>query len=90
VRLRRWLERGGYDAGRVEIAAALLTAAAAGRIYPDATGHQAADVHPGALVGEPAVFCGVASTRGRWPPHGWPKNSEPRRHAPGRRGCSNR
>ena len=46
------VERGRQGAGRVELAAALLTAAAAGRIYPDAAGHQAADVHPGALVGE--------------------------------------
>jgi hypothetical protein len=69
VRLRRRLERGRYGAGRVELATALVTAVAAGRIYPDAAGHQAADVHPGGLVGEPAVFCGVASTRGRWPPH---------------------
>jgi len=46
------VERGRYGAGRVELAAALLTAAAAGRIYPDAATNQAADVHPGALVGE--------------------------------------
>ncbi len=46
------VERGRQGAGRVELAAALLTAAAAGRIYPDAASHQAADVHPGALVGE--------------------------------------
>ena len=39
-------------AARVELSATLLTAAAAGRIYPDAASHQAADVHPGALVGE--------------------------------------
>ena len=46
------VERGRHGAGRVELAAALLTAAAAGRIYPDAASHQAADVHPGALAGE--------------------------------------
>ena len=46
------VERGRHGAGRVELAAALLTAAAAGRIYPDAPTNQAADVHPGALVGE--------------------------------------
>ena len=46
------VERGRRGAGRVELAAALLTAAAVGRIYPDAASHQAADVHPGALVGE--------------------------------------
>ena len=46
------VERGRHGAGRVELAAALLTAAAAGRIYPDAATDQAADVHPGALVGE--------------------------------------
>jgi len=36
----------------VELAAALLTAAAAGRVYLDAATHQAADVHPAALMGE--------------------------------------
>ena len=36
----------------MELAAALLTAAAAGRIYPDAATRQVADVDPGALVGE--------------------------------------
>jgi LuxR family maltose regulon positive regulatory protein len=46
------VERGRHGAGRVELAAALLTAAAAGRIYPDAASPQAAGVHPGALVGE--------------------------------------
>ena len=46
------VERGRHGGGRVELAAALLTAAAAGRIYPDAATDQAADVHPGALVGE--------------------------------------
>ena len=34
-------------AGRVELAAAPLTPATAGRIYPDAATDQAADVHPG-------------------------------------------
>ena len=43
---------GRNGAGRVELAAALLTAAAAGRIYPDAAGDPSADVHPEALVGE--------------------------------------
>ena len=46
------VERGRHGAGRVELAAALLTAAAASRIYPDAATDQAADVHPGALVAE--------------------------------------
>ena len=46
------IERGRGGAGRVELAAALLTAAAAGRIYPEAASHQAGDVDPGALVGE--------------------------------------
>ncbi len=46
------VERGRHGAGRVELAAALLTAAAADRIYPDAATDQAADVHPGTLVGE--------------------------------------
>ena len=46
------VERGRRGAGRVELSAALLTAAAAGRIYPDAASHQAAGVHPAALVGE--------------------------------------
>ena len=46
------VERGRHGAGRVELAAALLIAAAAGRIYLDAATHQTADVHPGALVGE--------------------------------------
>ena len=46
------VERGRHGGGRVELAAALLTAAAAGRIYPDAATDQAADVHLGALVGE--------------------------------------
>ena len=49
---RTAVERGRHGAGRVELAAALLTAAAAGRIYPDAATDQAADVHPAALVGE--------------------------------------
>ena len=39
-------------AGRVELAAALLTAAAAGRIYSDASGYQTDGAPPGALVGE--------------------------------------
>jgi LuxR family transcriptional regulator, maltose regulon positive regulatory protein len=46
------VERGRRGAGRVELAAALLTAAAAGRVYPDAASHQAAEVDPAALVGE--------------------------------------
>jgi LuxR family transcriptional regulator, maltose regulon positive regulatory protein len=46
------VERGRRGAGRVELAAALLTAAAAGRIYPDGASDQAGDVRPGALVGE--------------------------------------
>jgi LuxR family maltose regulon positive regulatory protein len=46
------IQRGRGGAGRVELAAALLTAAAAGRIYPEAASHQAGDVDPGALVGE--------------------------------------
>ena len=45
------VERGRHGAGRVELVAALLTAAA-GRIYPDAATGQAADVHPEALLGE--------------------------------------
>ena len=45
------VERGRYGAGRVELAAALLTAAAASRIYPDAAIDQAADVHPGSAGG---------------------------------------
>ena len=36
----------------MELAAALLTAAAAGRIYPDTVTHQAAEVDPAALVDE--------------------------------------
>ena len=43
------VERGRRGAGRVELAAALLTAAAAGRICP---APDAADVDPGALLGE--------------------------------------
>jgi LuxR family maltose regulon positive regulatory protein len=43
------VELGRRGAGRVELAAALLTAAAAGRICPTL---DAADVDPGALVGE--------------------------------------
>jgi LuxR family transcriptional regulator, maltose regulon positive regulatory protein len=46
------VELGRHGAGRVELAAALLTAAAAGRIYPDAGAGQTADAHPEALVGE--------------------------------------
>jgi LuxR family maltose regulon positive regulatory protein len=46
------VKRGRSGAGRVELAAALLTAAAAGRVYLDAATHQAADVHPAALMGE--------------------------------------
>ena len=43
---------GRRGAGRVELTTARLTAAAAGRIYPDAASHRAADVHPGGLLGE--------------------------------------
>jgi LuxR family transcriptional regulator, maltose regulon positive regulatory protein len=46
------VERGRQGAGRVELAAALLTAAAAGRVYLDNATHHAADVHPAALMGE--------------------------------------
>ena len=46
------VERGRHGAGRVELAAALLTAAAASRVYLDAASHQADDVHPAALVNE--------------------------------------
>jgi LuxR family transcriptional regulator, maltose regulon positive regulatory protein len=46
------VERGRRGAGQVELAAALLTAAAAGRIYLDAASDRAADVHPGALMSE--------------------------------------
>jgi LuxR family transcriptional regulator, maltose regulon positive regulatory protein len=46
------VERGRQGAGRVELAAALLTAAAAGRVYLDAATHHTADVHPAALMGE--------------------------------------
>jgi LuxR family transcriptional regulator, maltose regulon positive regulatory protein len=46
------VKRGRSGAGRVELAAALLTAAAAGRVYLDAASHQAADVRPAALMGE--------------------------------------
>ena len=45
------VELGRNGAGRVELAAALLTAAAVGRIYMDA-GHQAADASPEALTRE--------------------------------------
>jgi hypothetical protein len=48
----------------VELAAALLTAAAADRIYPDAASRQAGDVDPGRWSVRPAVFCGIAPTRG--------------------------
>jgi LuxR family transcriptional regulator, maltose regulon positive regulatory protein len=46
------VERGRHGAGQVELAAALLTAAAAGRIYPDIATDQAADIPLEALVGE--------------------------------------
>jgi ATP/maltotriose-dependent transcriptional regulator MalT len=46
------VERGRHGAGRVELAAALLTAAAAGRVFLDAATHHSADVHPAALLGE--------------------------------------
>jgi LuxR family maltose regulon positive regulatory protein len=46
------VERGRRGGGRVELAAALLTAAAAGRVYLDDASHQVADVHPAALMGE--------------------------------------
>jgi LuxR family transcriptional regulator, maltose regulon positive regulatory protein len=46
------VERGRRGAGRVELAAALLTAAAAGRVYLDTATDQAADVHPADLMGE--------------------------------------
>jgi hypothetical protein len=46
------VERGRQGAGRVELAAALLTVAAAGRVYLDNATHHAADVHPAALMGE--------------------------------------
>jgi LuxR family transcriptional regulator, maltose regulon positive regulatory protein len=46
------VERGRQGAGRVELAAALLTAAAAGRVYLNAATDQTADVHPAALMGE--------------------------------------
>jgi LuxR family maltose regulon positive regulatory protein len=46
------VERGRRGAGRVELAAALLTAAAAGRVYLDTATDQAADVHPAALMAE--------------------------------------
>jgi LuxR family transcriptional regulator, maltose regulon positive regulatory protein len=46
------VDRGRRGAGRVELAAALLTAAAAGRIHLDAATGQVADVPPGALVSE--------------------------------------
>jgi LuxR family transcriptional regulator, maltose regulon positive regulatory protein len=46
------VKRGRHGAGRVELAAALLTAAAAARICPDAATCQAADAYPGALVAE--------------------------------------
>jgi LuxR family transcriptional regulator, maltose regulon positive regulatory protein len=46
------VKRGRGGAGRVELAAALLTAATAGRVYMDAATHQAADVNPAALMGE--------------------------------------
>ena len=46
------VERGRRGGGRVELAAALLTAAAAGRVYLDDASHQVADVYPAALMGE--------------------------------------
>jgi len=46
------VQRGRHGAGRVELAAALLTAAAAARICPDPATRQAADAYPGALVAE--------------------------------------
>jgi len=46
------VKRGRHGAGRVELAAALLTAAAAARACPDAATRQAADAYPGALVAE--------------------------------------
>jgi LuxR family transcriptional regulator, maltose regulon positive regulatory protein len=46
------VERGRRGAGRVELAAALLTAAAAGRVYLDTATDQAADADPAALMGE--------------------------------------
>jgi LuxR family transcriptional regulator, maltose regulon positive regulatory protein len=46
------VERGRRGAGRVELAAALLTAATAGRIYLDIASDQAPDAQPGALLGE--------------------------------------
>jgi LuxR family maltose regulon positive regulatory protein len=46
------VKRGRDGAGRVELAAALLTAAAAGRVYLDTAPHQAGDVRPAALMGE--------------------------------------
>jgi LuxR family maltose regulon positive regulatory protein len=46
------VELGRHGAGRVELAAALLTAATAGRASSEAADRQAADVDPGALLGE--------------------------------------
>jgi LuxR family transcriptional regulator, maltose regulon positive regulatory protein len=46
------VERGRRGAGRVELAAALLTAAAAGRVHLDTATDQADDVHPADLMGE--------------------------------------
>lgn len=46
------VELGRRGAGRVELAAALLTASSADRIGPDPQVPDAADVDPGALVGE--------------------------------------
>ena len=46
------VERGRHGAGRVELAAALLTAASAGRICRAEATHQAAGVDPAALVSE--------------------------------------
>jgi LuxR family transcriptional regulator, maltose regulon positive regulatory protein len=46
------VQRGRQGAGRVGLAAALLTAAAAGRVCLDTATYQAADVRPAALMGE--------------------------------------
>lgn len=46
------VELGRHGAGRVELAAALLTAATAGRINPGAADRPAADARPEALLGE--------------------------------------
>jgi len=46
------VELGRHGAGRVELAAALLTASSADRIGPDPRAPDATDVDPGALMGE--------------------------------------